>query len=150
MRRRGKERCLHPLPMVVLEVLLPSTAWCIPHMGVSCADRNSSRTRATTDNSNRGNSSRHNSSSSIVLLTHHYSMLPLGHHSSFLPVTFPTTTAGRWGTLPESAASPSKATHHEFQHPWSISRGAIGRVLRHGLAAPTIPPWRKFRQEKKC
>jgi hypothetical protein len=129
--------------MVVLAVLLPSTTLCIPHLGVSCADRNNSRTGAITHNSNRNNSSRHNSSSSIVLLPHRYNRLPSGHHSRFSPVTFPTTTAGRWGTLLESA-SINKAIHHELRHPWSISRGSIGRVLCHRLVTPSIPPWRKF------
>jgi hypothetical protein len=91
--------------VVVLTVLLPSTAWCIPHVRVSCTDCNSSRTGAITHNSIRGNSSRHSSSSSTVLLPHCYSKLPSGHHSSFPLVTFPATTMGRWGTLLESAAS---------------------------------------------
>jgi hypothetical protein len=106
-------------------------------------------TKAIAHNSNRGNSSRHNSSSSTVLLPDHCSKLPSGHHISFPPVTFPATTAGRWGTLLESAASPSKAPHHELWHPWSINRGANRRVLHHRLAAPTIPPWRRFPHEKK-
>jgi hypothetical protein len=130
--------------VVVLAVLLPSSAWCIPHLEISCANRNHSKTGAITHNSNRGNSSRHNNSSSTVLLHHHCSRLPLGHHNTFLPVTFPAITVGRWGTLLESAASPSKATHLELRHPWSISRGTIRRVLPHGLAAPTIPLWRRF------
>jgi hypothetical protein len=135
--------------VVVLAVLLLSTTWCIPHLGASCADRNNNRIGAITYNSNRGNSSRHNSSSSIVLLPHRYSRLPLDHHSSFPPVTFLATTVGRWGTLLESAASPSKATHRQLRHPWSINRGANRRVMCHGLAEPTIPPWRRFPQEKK-
>jgi hypothetical protein len=135
--------------VVVLAVSPPCTALCIPHLGVSCADRNRSRTGAIIHNSNRDNSSRHNSSSSTVLLPHHCSGLPSGSHSSFPPVTFPTTTMERWGTLLDSATSPSKATHHELQHPWSINRGANRRVLCRGLAAPTIPSWRKFPWEKK-
>jgi hypothetical protein len=107
-------------------VLLPSTAWYIPHLRVSCADRNSSKTGAMAHNSNRGNSSSNNNST--VLLCHQCSRMPSGHHSSFPPVTSPTTTVERWGTLLESAASPSKATHHELRHPWSISRGAIRRT----------------------
>jgi hypothetical protein len=43
--------------VVVLAVLLPSTAWCIPHLGVSWVDHNNSRIGAVTHNSNRGNSS---------------------------------------------------------------------------------------------
>jgi hypothetical protein len=57
MRRRGRGWCLDPLVVVVLAVLLPSTTRCIPHLGVSCPDCNSSRIRAITHNSNRGNSS---------------------------------------------------------------------------------------------
>jgi hypothetical protein len=136
--------------VVVLTVLLPSNAWCIPHLGVSCADRNNNITGAIAHNSNCSNSSRHNGSSSTVLLPHHCSRLPSGHHISFLLVTFPATTTGRWGTLLESAVSTSKATHHELQHPWSINRGANRRVLRHRLATPTIPTWRRFPQAKKC
>jgi hypothetical protein len=135
---------------VVLAVLLPSTTWCLPHLGVSCADRNSSRTRAIVHNSNRGNSSRHNNSSSIMLLPHRCSKLQLGHHSSFPPVTSPARTTERWGTLLESVANPSKATHRELQHPWSINRGANRSILCHRLAAPTIPPWTRFLGEKKC
>jgi hypothetical protein len=108
--------------------------------GVSCTDHNHSRTGAITHNSNHGNSNRHNSSSSTVLLPHHCSRLPSDHHSSFPPVSFPGTTMGRWGTLFKSAASPSKVTHCELQHPWSINR----RVLCHALVVPTIPPWRRF------
>jgi hypothetical protein len=59
--------------------------------GVSCTDHNHSRTGAITHNSNHGNSNRHNSSSSTMLLHHRCSRLPSGHHSSFPPVTFPTT-----------------------------------------------------------
>jgi hypothetical protein len=59
--------------VVVLAVLLPSTAWCIPHLGVICVGHNSNRIGAITHNSNRGNfssNSRNNNSSnsSTVLL----------------------------------------------------------------------------------
>jgi hypothetical protein len=138
------------MPVVVLAVILPSTTWCIPHLGVSCVDCNSSRTWAIARNSNRGNFSKHNSSSSTVLLPHCYSKLPLGLRSSFPPLTFLATTAERGGTLLESAASPSKATHRELRHPWSVNRGANRRVMCHSLAAPTVPPWRRSPQEKKC
>jgi hypothetical protein len=123
------------------------TTWCIPHLGVSCVDHNSSRIGAITHNSNRGNSnsnSRSNSNSSTVLLLHHRSRLPSGHHSSFPPATFHASTARRWATLLENAAYPSKITRHEFRHLWSINRGGIRRVLHHGWAAPTTPPWRRF------
>jgi hypothetical protein len=140
--------------VVVLAVLLPSTTWCISHLWISYTDRNSSRIGAITHNSNRGNSSCNSSSnsSSTVLLLHWHSRLLSGHHSSFLLATFHASTARRWGrgSLLENAASPSKATHHELWHPWSIGREAIRRVLRHGLAAPTTPPWRRFPSEKKC
>jgi hypothetical protein len=135
-------------------VLLPNTAWCIPHLGVSCADRNSNRTGAIAHNSNRSNSSSNsrnsNSSRSTVLLLHHHSRLPSGHHSSFLLATFHASTVGRWGTLLKNVASPSKATHRELRHPWSINRGTNRRVLHHKLAVPTTPPWRRFPREKKC
>jgi hypothetical protein len=117
--------------------------------GVSYADRNSNKIGAITHNSNRGNSSS-NSSSSTVLLPHYCSRLPSGHHSSFPPITSLATTVGRWGTLLESAASPSTATHRELRHPWSISRRAIRRILHHGLTVPIIPSWRRFPREKKC
>jgi hypothetical protein len=136
--------------MVVLPVLLPSTAWCIPHLGVSCPDRNSSRIRAIAHNSNRGNSSSNNNSSSTMLLLHRHSRLPSGRHSSFPPTAFHASTVGRLGTLHENAANPSKSTHCELQQPWSINRGANRRVLHHGLAAPTTPPWMRFPREKKC
>jgi hypothetical protein len=42
MRRRGRGWCLDHLPVLVLVLLLPSTAWCIPHLVVSYADHNSS------------------------------------------------------------------------------------------------------------
>jgi hypothetical protein len=53
-----------------LAVLLPSTAWCIPHLGGSCTDCSSSRSGAIAHNSNRSNSNgnNRNSSCSIVLL----------------------------------------------------------------------------------
>jgi hypothetical protein len=141
--------------VVVLAVLLLSTTRCIPHLGVSCVDRNSSIIGAITHNSNCGNSSsnsrnRSSNGNSIVLLFHCHSRLPSGHHNNFSPTTFHTTTAGRWGTLLENAASPSKATHRELRCLWSTNRGVMRRVLHHGLAAPTTPLWRRFPWEKKC
>jgi hypothetical protein len=144
---------MDPLAVVVLAVHLPCTTWCIPHLGVSCVDHNNSRIGAIAHHSNHGNSSNNssgNSTSSTVPLLHRCNRLPSGHHSSFLPATFHASTVGRWATLLDNAACPSKATHREFQHPWSISRGAIRRVLRHGQATPTTPPWRRFLWEKKC
>jgi hypothetical protein len=122
--------------------------------GVSCIDHNISRIGAVAHNSNRGNSSSYSRSSSsnnsTVPLLHRRSKLPSGHHSSFLPSTYHTSTTERWSTLVENAASPSKATHHELRQPWSISRGAIRRVLHHGRATPTTQSWRRFPWKKKC
>jgi hypothetical protein len=143
--------------VVVLAVLFPSTAWYIPHLGVSCVDHtsNSNRIGAIGHNSNCGNSSSNsynssNNNSSTMLLLHCHSRLPSGYHSNFPPATFHASTVGRWASLLENAASPSKATHRDLRHPWSTSRGAIRRVLHHALATPTTPPWRRFRREKKC
>jgi hypothetical protein len=131
---------------------LPSNAWCIAHLGVHCVDHNRSGIGAVAHNSNCGNSSNScNSSSnnsSTVLLLHHHSRLPPGRHSSFPPAISHASTVGRWGTLLENTTCPSKATHRELWHPWSTSRGANKRVLRHRLAAPTTPPWRRFPHEK--
>jgi hypothetical protein len=134
-------------------VLLPSTAWFIPHLGVSSANRNSSRVGAIAHISNRSNSSSNsnNNNTSIsktVLLLHCCSRLPSVHHNRFLPTTFHVSIVGRWGTLLENAASLSNVTHRELRHPWLISRGANRRVLHHGLAVPNIPPWRGFPWEK--
>jgi hypothetical protein len=110
-----------------------------------------SRIGAITHNSNRGNSRiSSKSNNSTVPLLHRQSRLPSGHHSSFPPATFRASTAGRWATLLENAACPSKATHRKLQHPWSITRGAIRRVLHHGRVVPTTTSWRRFPQEKKC
>jgi hypothetical protein len=73
MRRKGKRWCLDPRVVVVLAVLLPCTAWCIPHLGVSCIDYNNSKIGAIDNNSIYGNfsSNSHNnisSNSSTVLL----------------------------------------------------------------------------------
>jgi hypothetical protein len=140
--------------MVVLAVLLPSTAWCMPHLWVSCVDHNSTRIGAIAHNSNRNNFSSNNhsstSNSSTVLLPHRHSRLPLGRHSNFPPATFHASIAGRWATLLENAASQRKATHCELWHAWSTSKGAIRRVLHHRLVTPTTPPWRKSPREKKC
>jgi hypothetical protein len=139
MRRRGKRLCLDLLAVVVLAVILPSTAWCIPHLGVSCVDHNNSRIGAITHNSNCGNSSsnscNNNSGSKSTMLLHHHGWLPSGHHSSLPPATSHALTVGRWATLLENPASPSKATHRELWHPWSTSRGTIRKVLYHRLAA---------------
>jgi hypothetical protein len=114
--------------------------------GVSCVDHISSRIGAIANNSICGNSSI-NSSSSTVPLLHRRIRLRSGHHSSFLPATFHASTAGRWATSLKNVTCPSKATHRELQHPWSISRGAIRRVMRHRWAAPTTPQWRRFPRE---
>jgi hypothetical protein len=150
MKRRGKRRCLDLLAVVVSAVLLPSTAWCIPYLRVSCVNHNSSRIGAIAHNSNLGNFSSNRSNNSTVLLLHRHSRMPPGLHGNFLPATFHASTMGRWATLLKNATSPSKATHRELQHPWSTSRGAISRFLHHGRAVPTTPPWRRFPREKKC
>jgi hypothetical protein len=139
--------------VVVLAVFLQSIIWCIPHPGVSCVNHNSSRIGIIAHNSNRGNSSNNshssnNNSSSTVPLLHCHSRLPSGHHNSFPPATFHASTAVRWAAFLENAIYPSNATHHELRHLWSISRGAIRRVLHHGRLAPTTPPWRRFTREK--
>jgi hypothetical protein len=146
---------MDPLAAVVLAVLLQSTAWCIPHPGISCIDHNSSRIGPIAHNSNRGNSysncrSSNNSSSSTVPLHRCHSRLPLGHHNSFPPTTFHISTAGRWATLLENVVCPNKAIRHKLRYLWSISRGAIRRVLHHGRLTSTIPPWRRVPREKKC
>jgi hypothetical protein len=140
--------------VVVLAVLLPCTTWCIPHLGVSCVDHNSSGIGAIAHNSNSGNSSSKscnisNNSSSTVPLLHRRSRLPSGHHSSFPPATFHASTVERWATWLESAACLSKATHQELRHLWSISRGAIRRVLHHERAAPTTP-WRDSHERRSA
>jgi hypothetical protein len=115
--------------VVVLPVFLPSTAWCIPHLGVSYVDHNSSRIGVITHNTNRDNfssNSRNNSSSSnssTVLLPHHHSRLPPGLHSNSPPATFHASTAKRWAAFLENATSPSRATHRKLWHPWSTREG---------------------------
>jgi hypothetical protein len=129
--------------VVVLAVLLLSTAWCILHLGVSCVNHNSSKIGAISHNFNGDNFSSNNrstSNSSIVLLPHRHSRLPPSCRSNFPPATFDASTTGRCATLLENAASQSKATHRELWHPWSTSKGAIRRVLHHGLATPTVTP----------
>jgi hypothetical protein len=133
--------------VVVLAVLLLSTAWCTLHLGVSWVGHNSSRIRTVTHNSNHGNS---NSNSSTVLLLHHRNKLSSGHHNSFPPATFHASTVGRQVILLENTSSPRKVSHCEPRHLWSISREAIRRVLHHERVTLTTPPRRRFPQEKKC
>jgi hypothetical protein len=142
---------MDPLHVVVLVVLLLSTAWCIPNLGVSYADLNSSSIGAITHNTTSSSSSRFNSSSSnsTVLLPHCHSTLQSSHHSKLPPATFHATTTGSWDTSPASASCPSKTTHHKLRHPWSINKGANRGILHHGLAAPTTPPWMRSPREKK-
>jgi hypothetical protein len=102
------------------------------------------------NSSSNSHCSSNSSSNSTVPLLHHRSRLPSGHHSSFPPATFHASTAGRWTTLIKNATCLSKATRRELRHLWSISRGAIRRVLHHRWATPTTPPWRRFPLEKKC
>jgi hypothetical protein len=126
-------------------MLLLSSAWCIPHLGVSCADLNSNSIGAIAHNTNSDSSNHNSSSSSTMLLLHHHSMLQSGHHIGFPPATSHTSTAESWDTSPASASCPRKAIHHELNHPWSINRGA----LDHGLVVPTTPPWMRSPREKK-
>jgi hypothetical protein len=142
---------MDPLAVVVLVVLLLSTACCIPHLGVSCAYRNSSRTRAIAHISNRSNfsSNSHNNNSSTVLLPHRHSKLQSGHHSG-LPITaFRSSTLECWDILPVSASCQSKPINLELQQLWSIIRRTHRGVLHHVLAMATTPPWRIFPWEKK-
>jgi hypothetical protein len=134
-------------------VLLPSIVWCIPHLRVNCADRNSSRTGTITHNSNHGNfsSNSHNSSNnnySTMLLPHLHNRLHSGHHNRLPTAAFRASIVESWDILLVSASCQSEAIHLELRQPWSINRGANRRALRHGLAAPTIPPWRKFPWKK--
>jgi hypothetical protein len=86
---------MHHLPVVILAVLLLSTAWCLPHLGVSCADLNNSSIGATAHNTSSGSSSHNSSSSLVVLLLHIHSRWPLEHHNSLPPATFHTSIVGR-------------------------------------------------------
>jgi hypothetical protein len=95
--------------VVVLAVLLQSTAWYIPRLGVSCVDHNNSRIGAIALNSNHDNFSdnNHNSSgninSSTVLLPHHYSRMRSGRHSRLPTTAFRASIAGRWDISSVSA-----------------------------------------------
>jgi hypothetical protein len=103
------------------------------------------------NNGSSSSSSYNNSNnSSTMLLLHCCSSLQSGHHSRFPPATFRATTMQRWDTSLSSTSCPSKATHHELRHPWSINKGAKRGVLHNGLAAPTTPPWMRSLQEQKC
>jgi hypothetical protein len=138
---------------VVLAVLLLSTAWCIPHQGVSCADLNSSSIGAITHNTNNGStshSSNNSNNSSTVLLLHHCSRLQSGHHNRPPTAVFRASTMETWDISPVSASCQSKAIHHELWQLWSTSRGAHRGFLHHGLVMPTTPPWMRSPQEKKC
>jgi hypothetical protein len=123
MRKRGRGWCLDSWAVVVLAVLLRSTTWCMPHLGVSCINHNSSRIGSITHNFNRDNSSCNNSrssnsSSSIVPLPYHHSRLPSCHRSSFPPATFHASTVERWVTSLGNAACPSRAALCELRCPW--------------------------------
>jgi hypothetical protein len=130
------------------------TAWCIPHLGVSCTILNCSSIGAITRNTHSDTSSRNSSSSShsnsIVLRLQCHSMLQPVRHSRLPPTTFHATTAGSWVTSPASASCPIKENCHELWHPWLTSRGANRGVLHHGLAVPTTLPWMRSPWEKKC
>jgi hypothetical protein len=104
---------MRPLPVVVRAVLLPSTTWCIPHLGVSCVDRKSNRTRVITHNSNHGNSSSNSRNSSTVLLPHRHSRLQSGHQSRIQTVAFQASTMESWDISLVSASCQSKALHQK-------------------------------------
>jgi hypothetical protein len=139
-------------------VLLLSTAWCIPHLGVSYADLNSSSIGAIACNTNSGSSSRNNnngsnsnsSCGSIVLLPHYHGRLQSGYHSRLLTAAFRASTAESWDISPASVTCQSEAVHHELWRPWSTNRGAHRGVLHHGLAVPTTPRGMRSPQGKKC
>jgi hypothetical protein len=87
----------------------PKYRRCIPHFGVSCANRNNSRTRAIAHNSNRGNSSSNSrNSSSTMLLLRCCSRLPSGLHNSFSPATFHASTMRRWGHFAQECRQPKQ------------------------------------------
>jgi hypothetical protein len=152
MRRRERRWCLHPLTIVAQAVLLLSTAWCIPHLGVSYADLNSSKIGAITRSINSGSSSHSSSNhnSSTMLLLHHYNRLQSGHHNRLPTKIFRASTVESWDTLPANALRQRRTTNPELQQPWSTGRRAHRGVLHRGLAVPTTPPWRRFPWEKKC
>jgi hypothetical protein len=149
-RKKGRGSCLDLLEVVGIAVHLPSTAWCIPHPLDSCVDLHSSSIGAIVYNTNIGSSSRNSSKSSPTEhLLHHCRRLQSGHHSRLPPTVSRASIAGRWGTSPVSAVSPSKAIHRELWHPRSTSRGANRGAQHHGLAAPTTLSWMRFLREKK-
>jgi hypothetical protein len=123
-----------------------------PKYHMASADHNSSRIGAITHNSNSGNSSSnsHNSSSSTVLLLHCRISLQSGHHNKLPTAASHATTSKRSDTSLASASCPSKATHHEPRHPWSINKGANRGVPHHRLAVLTTPSWMRFPGERKC
>jgi hypothetical protein len=146
MRRKGRRWCLHPLAVVTQAVLLPSTAWCIPHLGVSGADLNSSKIGAIARSINSGCSShsRSNHNSSTVLVLYHHNRLQSGHHIR-LPITiFYASTTESWDTLPMNGLRQSRTTHPRLRQLWSTGRRAHRGVLHHGLATPATPPGRRF------
>jgi hypothetical protein len=95
---------------VVLAVLLLSTAWCIPHLEVSCADLNSNSigTVACNTNSNNSHNSRGSINISTVLPLLRHRRLQLDHHNSF-----PHYSCGKMGhftrecLMPKQRNSPS-------------------------------------------
>jgi hypothetical protein len=67
---KKRKTILDPLSVVVLAVLLISTAQCIPHLEICCTDLNSSRIGAITHNTSNVSSSRNNNSSTVLLPYH--------------------------------------------------------------------------------
>jgi hypothetical protein len=147
--KKRKKLMLASTAVVAQTVLLPSTAWCIPHMGVTCTDLNSSKIGAIAHNINSSNNN-NNHSSSTVLLLHHCNRLHLGHHNRLPTTIFRASTVEIWDTLPANASLQSRTTLPKLRQPWSTSRRTHRGVLHHGLAVPTTPPWRRFPRKKKC
>jgi hypothetical protein len=127
-------------------VLLLSTVWCIPHLGVSYTDLNSSSIGVVARNTNSNSNS---NNSSIMLLLHCRSRLQSGHHSRLPTAAFCASTMESWDILPVSASCQSQAIHLEQRQPWLIIKRAHIAVLHHRLTTPAAPPWMRYPWEKK-
>jgi hypothetical protein len=102
--------------VVVPAVLLLCTAWCIPHLRVSCADLTNSSIGRTVHNTNNGSSSRNSSSSSTVLLLH------LCSSSNMLPQQLPNSNFPcflfRDGAPHHANKNVVKLADHRTLHRW--------------------------------